>query len=133
MKLDRGDVEADAEYYRAHFSKAILRQDQLETVVGRLRAHFMPEDIVKARAIEERLYAQTWRQAADYGLLARLPKLNLPTLVIHGDRDFIPLQCAKNIVQAVPGSRLVVLRDCGHFASLERPAEVVEAITRFLA
>ena len=128
----RGDIEAEAEYYRAHFSKALFRSDQVETVVRRLRAHFTPDDIVKARAIEERLHAQTWRQAAEHGPLARLPMLRAPTLVIHGDNDFIPLQCAKNVAQALPGARLVVLPDCGHFAFLERPAEVFAAITRFL-
>ena len=54
-----GDVEADAEYYRAHFSRALRQSDHLATVVRRLRSHFTPEDIVKARALEDRLYAQT--------------------------------------------------------------------------
>ena len=56
-----GDIETDARYYRAHFSKTLRRSDQLESIVRRLRSHFTPQDIVKARAIEERLYSQTWR------------------------------------------------------------------------
>ena len=54
-----GDVEMDTEYYRAHFGKALIRTDQLESVVRRLRSHFTPNDIVKARAIEDSLYAET--------------------------------------------------------------------------
>jgi pimeloyl-ACP methyl ester carboxylesterase len=126
-----GDIEADAEYYRAHFSKAFRRPDQLENVVRRLRSHFTPEDIVKARAIEDRLYAQTWL-AFDYDVLARLRKLNVPTLIIHSDHDFIPLECARNVADAMSGSRLVVLSDCGHFAFLERRAEVFDAIVDFV-
>jgi proline iminopeptidase len=125
-----GDIELDAEYYRAHFSKTLRRPDQLESIVRRLRSHFMPEDIVKARAIEDRLYAQTWL-LPDYDVLARLRKLNVPTLIIHGDHDLVPLECAKNVADAVSGSRLVVLSDCGHFAFLERPAEVLDAIVEF--
>jgi pimeloyl-ACP methyl ester carboxylesterase len=33
----------------------------------------------------------------------------------------------------MPHARLVVLRDCGHFAYLERPEEVREQATTFLA
>ena len=126
-----GDIETEAEYYRAHFGNTLRRPEHLEGVVRRLRSHFTPEDILKARAIEDRLYAQTWL-SPDYDLVARLRKLKVPTLLIHGDNDFIPLECASNIAEAVPGSRLVVLSDCGHFAYLERPAEVRTAIVHFL-
>ena len=127
-----GDIEMDAEYYRAHFSKALRRPDQLETIVRGLRSHFKPEDIVKAREIEGRLYAQTWL-SRDYDLLVRLRNLNLPTLIVHGDHDFVPLECARNIAEAVSGSRLVVLSDCGHFAYLERPAAVLDTIVDFFS
>lgn len=130
-KFADGDIETEADYYRAHFSRALHQPDHLEQVVGRLRAHFTPEDIVKARAIESRLYAETWL-SPDYDLLARCRKLKVPTLIIHGDHDLIPLECAGNIAEAVPGSRLVVLSECGHFSYLERPAEVVGAIVDFL-
>ena len=125
-----GDIQAEAEYYRAHFSKALRRSDALEAVVRRLRSHFTPEDILKARAIEDRLYAQTW-MSHEYNLLAKLRELKAPTLVIHGDHDLVPLECANNVAEAIPGSRIVVLRECGHFAYLERPAEVLSAIIDF--
>jgi pimeloyl-ACP methyl ester carboxylesterase len=112
------DVEADAEYYRAPFTRALRRSDHLATVVRRLRSHFTPEAIVKARAIEDRLYAQTWL-SREYDLLVRLRRLNAPTLVIHGDHDLVPLECARNVADAISGSRLVVLIECGHFACLE--------------
>jgi proline iminopeptidase len=128
----RGDISTEAEYYRAHFSKALFRPDHAEIVVRRLRAHFLPEDILKARAIEDRLYSET-TLSPGYDPTPRLRKLMIPTLVIHGDHDLIPLQCATNVAEAVPGARLVVLRDCGHFAFLERPAEVCAAITGFVA
>jgi proline iminopeptidase len=127
-----GHIETEAEYYRAHFSSALRRPDHLESIVRRLRSHFTPEDIVKARAIENRLYAETWL-SLEYDLLGRLRELKVPMLVIHGDRDLVPVECASNIAAAASGSRLVVLGDCGHFAYLERPAEVRDAIVHFLA
>jgi proline iminopeptidase len=126
-----GDVAMDTEYYRAHFGKALSRPDQLESVVRRLRSHFTPNDIVKARAIEDRLCAETWL-SPEYDVLARLRKTQVQALIIHGDNDVIPLQCATHVAEALSGSRLVVLRGCGHFAYLERPAEVLDAIVNFV-
>ena len=125
-----GDIETDARYYRAHFSKTLRRSDQLESIVRRLRSHFTPQDIVKARAIEERLYSQTWR-SPQYDVSARLRHLKVPTLIINGDYDLIPLECAKNVADALPRAGLVVLGECGHFSYLERPSEVLGAIAEF--
>lgn len=127
-----GDIETDLEYYRLHFSATVRRPDQLESIVQRLRTHFTPQDILKARDIEDRLYAQTWR-SRDYDLLGRLGEAKIPALVIHGDRDLVPLDCAKHVAEAVPGSRFVVLGDCGHFSYLERPGDVSHAIADFLS
>jgi len=127
----RGDVEVEAEYYRTHFGAALRRPDHLERIVCRLRSHFTLEDILKARAIEDRLYAQTW-SLPEYDLLPRLRTLAAPALVIHGDHDLVPLDCARHVAEALAGSQLVVLNDCGHFCYLERPAEVLGAIVDFL-
>jgi proline iminopeptidase len=126
-----GDIDADAEYYRIHFRPALRRREHVDRVVERLRAAFRPDGIVAARAIEESLYAQTWSRA-DYDLIPRLRDLRVPTLVIHGDHDFVPVDIARHIASAIPGARLLVLGDCGHFAYLEQPDLVRVAMTNFL-
>jgi pimeloyl-ACP methyl ester carboxylesterase len=68
----------------------------------------------------------------EYDLLTKLRRLKTPTLVIHGDHDLVPLECAMNVAEAVSGARLVVL-ECGHFAYLERPAEVLNAIADYFS
>ena len=126
-----GDIPTEAEYYRAHYQRAVWRQEHIEQIVPRLRAHFAPEDILKARAIEERLYEQTWRRP-EYDLTDRLTHFTGPILVLHGKQDFMPLACATNISAASPTARLVVIEECGHFAYLERPEAVREAVASFL-
>jgi proline iminopeptidase len=128
----QGDIETEAEYYRIHYGATVRRSDQLESIVRRLRTDFTPEDILKARAIEQSLYAQTWF-ADGYDLIPRLRQLKLPTLVIHSDYDFVPLQCARNVADAMAASRLVVLNDCGHFSYVESPAEVHRGIVGFVS
>ncbi|HEU0202268.1 MAG TPA: hypothetical protein VFR86_17795 [Burkholderiaceae bacterium] len=84
-----GDIATEAEYYRGRFSTALRRPEDVESIVRRLRIDFTPAGIAKARAIEARLYAQTW-QAPGYDLLPKLRHCNVPAVIIHGEHDFIP-------------------------------------------
>jgi hypothetical protein len=130
-RYQSGELGTDVEYYRIHFRRGLPRPEHLERVVPRLRIGMTPEGIRKSRAIEERLYEQTWPRD-DYDLLPRLSRLRVPTLLLHGDLDLVPVECAEHIARAIPGARLVVLKECGHFAYLERPDEVREALTALL-
>ena len=65
-------------------------------------------------------------------LLDALARLRIPTLVIHGEHDIIPVACAARIARAIPGARLVLLKECGHFSYLERPEEVRREIGGFM-
>lgn len=125
-----GDLEADAVYYRVHFRAAIRHAEQLEQLVARLRANQTPEGILKARAIEQRLYEQTWL-GHDYNLLLKLAQLGMPTLVLHGEDDFVPVACAAHIAQAIPEARLIVLPACGHFSYLECPEAAHQTVRDF--
>jgi pimeloyl-ACP methyl ester carboxylesterase len=66
---------------------------------------------------------ETWL-SDQYDLLPKLEILRIPTLVIYGDHDFIPAECAAHIARAIPKAHLVTLKDCGHFSYLECPDAV---------
>ena len=122
-----GNLEAEVDYYTLHFRVAIRDPERVEQVVQRLRAHFTEEGVLTARAIGQRLYDETWGSEG-YDLVPRLRALDVPTLVLHGDHDFIPVAVAARIAEAIPSARLVVLEDCGHFAYLEAPDDFCEHV-----
>jgi proline iminopeptidase len=130
-QFEIGDLETDAEYHRLHLQAALRKPEHLEKVVNSLRLNFTSEGIRKARAIENRLYNETW-ESSQYSLLPKLRQLGIPTLVIHGEYDFIPVACAKHIAQSLPRARFVVLEECGHFSYLECPDDVHKEITDFM-
>jgi pimeloyl-ACP methyl ester carboxylesterase len=61
-----------------------------------------------------------------------LPRLEIPTTVIAGDKDRLtPAAHARRIAEALPQlERLMVLEQTGHMAPLERHREVTEEIVR---
>jgi proline iminopeptidase len=74
--------------------------------------------------------SDTW-SSPEYDLLPKLKSLRIPTLIIHGQHDFLPVSTAAHIAQAIPNARMVTLKDCGHFSYLECPAAVHEHYRRF--
>ena len=66
-------------------------------------------------------------------LLSPLRDLGVPTLVLHGEDDHLPLAVATHTADALPRARLVVLPECAHFAVLEQPEAVAREVTALLA
>jgi pimeloyl-ACP methyl ester carboxylesterase len=58
---------------------------------------------------------------------------NVPFLIIWGALDkVIPVQHGRRAHQQVPGSRLEVFPESGHFPQLDEPERFVETLTRFI-
>jgi len=64
---------------------------------------------------------------------AQLPTLHVPTLIVHGDYDPIPLASSQYLQQHIPGSQIVVVPHSGHFPFIEQPEQFVAALRTFLS
>ena len=63
-----------------------------------------------------------------------LPGLNVPTLLVYGDKDVrAPLTVAEDLEAAISGSMLVVLPDTGHLCNIEAPDDFNRAVRNFLS
>jgi pimeloyl-ACP methyl ester carboxylesterase len=62
-----------------------------------------------------------------------LPNIDVPTLLVYGDRDVrAPLTVADALQAAISGSSLVVLPDAGHVCNVEAPDKFNVAVRDFL-
>lgn len=63
----------------------------------------------------------------------RLPEIQAPTLIVHGDRDIlIPVENAYILADRIPGARLHVIHGAGHGYPAQDPAGAHQVITEFL-
>jgi pimeloyl-ACP methyl ester carboxylesterase len=63
----------------------------------------------------------------------RLPEIEAPTLVVHGDDDgLVPVRDAEEFARLIPDSRLLVFEDTAHMPMLERPAPFNRALLDFI-
>jgi proline iminopeptidase len=125
------DLEARTDYYRIYFRSTLRSPELLDQLMENLQVGWAKEGIVKAEAIGDQLCHETY-ESTGYNLLPALTQLRIPTLIVHGDYDFVPIACATHIAEAIPVARLMVLRDCGHFSYIERPDAVRTALDDFV-
>jgi pimeloyl-ACP methyl ester carboxylesterase len=62
-----------------------------------------------------------------------LSAIACPTLVLVGEQDRgTPPELAQEIAATIAGSRLVVVRGCGHLSTIERPQAVTKALVDWM-
>jgi pimeloyl-ACP methyl ester carboxylesterase len=60
-------------------------------------------------------------------------RIDRPTLLVTGDEDVVaPPQAVRMMGERITGSRVEVLRGCGHWTPVEKPDECVGLLQRFL-
>ena len=66
-------------------------------------------------------------------LIHLLPRVEVPTLVLWGERDrIIPVSAGKRISTAMPNARLEVIAGAGHLPHIEKPQEVIPLLQRHM-
>lgn len=95
-------------------------------------------------------YMQPWLgatgQAAFYRQIAQMDqrytdevvplyaKVRCPTLVLWGEDDqWIPVECGRQLQQAIPGAALRVIAEAGHLVQEDAPEAIVAALLGFLS
>lgn len=76
---------------------------------------------------------ETYLKVASEDLSGYLPKISQPTLIIWGDNDKdTPLVFAKTMNEKIKNSKVVVLKEAGHFSFLDKPKEFLNELTKFI-
>ncbi|QHS27204.1 proline iminopeptidase-family hydrolase [Piscirickettsia salmonis] len=68
----------------------------------------------------------------NYDRTEELKKVNTPILVIHGEYDYIVVECAIHARDNLINAELVVLHDCSHDPFFEKPELYHQAVWHFL-
>jgi pimeloyl-ACP methyl ester carboxylesterase len=122
--------------------KQLYRRSELRRHLVRVMS--TPE-LLDERAVDvywDRLGREGGREAA-YAMLQqmtrldplreRLRALDLPTLVVWGDRDaLMPVETGEQLAGLIAGARLAVVEGCGHAVPEERPEVLVELVREHL-
>jgi len=92
----------------------------------------MPEVSAKSGANVLEIMSKTSWLIPDTNLFPQLKKITVPTLIIHGKEDIVPLWTAEEIKKAIPHAQIASIEKCGHFPYIEKPDQMFSQIRYFL-
>jgi len=107
------------------------RQRAFELSVAGYFAHPERSANLTPFRVTGRVQQSTWASVNGDAVRAALPTVQVPTLVVHGDHDPIPLASARATAAAL-GAPLVELADCGHVPYVEQPEALYRALVDFV-
>lgn len=97
--------------------------------IGRVDARF---DSFNAPAARESAYAVMQALLDTRAVVARVPRVHVPTLVVWGrDDKLLPFSHAQRLAREIPGAKLEIM-SAGHSPPEERPEDFVRVVTHFL-
>jgi pimeloyl-ACP methyl ester carboxylesterase len=89
-------------------------------------------DVFNTPSARESAHAMLRATRDTRAIVARLPRITVPTLVLWGHEDRIfPVESGRRLAREIRGARLEIL-DAGHVPHEERPREFLAATTEFL-
>jgi proline iminopeptidase len=119
---ESGTRERDPEAYRQ-------RAFEL-SVAGYFSDPRNAKDLTPFRVVA-RVQQSVWESLGDFDLIGELRGMKIPSIIVHGRDDPIPLVSSSEAARALE-TRLVVLDACGHVPYVEQPASLFAAIDPFL-
>lgn len=115
--------ESDPEQYRH-------RRFEL-SVAGYFADPNRARDLTPFRVIG-RIQQSVWNSLGEFDLTDELRGIEAPTLVIHSKQDPIPLESSRDVADALPNGRLVIIEGSGHVPYVEQPERLFDSIASFL-
>ena len=140
----RGQNEAERAIRRAHIRLA--DEGHFEVVLGLQMGRFIPAYMLPDKALVDAVMTMCGeigveiykRQEALAAIRVDrrpdLPKIKCPTIVVCGRDDAaLPLFLSEEIAAAIKGSKLIVIEQCGHLTTMEKPEETTAILRRWLS
>lgn len=118
---------------------AVLVEQVLPALLGETSTRTRPDVVARVRGLVEQAppSAAAWAQRAMAARPASfdvLAGVDVPALVVVGDEDALsPVDDAREMADALPHGRLVVLEGAGHLTAVEDPAAFWGAVRSFVA
>jgi pimeloyl-ACP methyl ester carboxylesterase len=99
-----------------------------------LRREDLEAYLADASEVDPEVFVRMLAAAAEHDATDHLPDVDVPTLVVAGDKDtWTPIAQSRAMVRAIPGSEMLLLPAGTHIGPLEHPELLQLRVEKFLA
>jgi proline iminopeptidase len=121
------DLAACREYYELWFTPFFGTRAAASRMKGNVCAG--SSESLKNKPNVDRF---TFASLGNWNWLTSLSRVPVPTLIIQGQLDPLPIEDARRWAAAMPNARLLELKGVGHFPYVEAPEAFYAAVDQFL-
>jgi len=121
-----GEMKTTENYNRIIFSTYCHRPKKADL----LNLKMSPEVFLNGQKVYQKFFESLLSKP--FSLYESLGKVKVPTLILHGDDDIVPLSVAERLHKTIPHSEYRLIKECGHFPYVEKPEEFFGIVQRFL-
>jgi proline iminopeptidase len=138
-EFNRRQQSPDIQMLRAELAASGLKEREPATyrqrafelgVAGYFSNPRKASDLTPFRVVA-RVQQSVWESLGDFDLIRDLEGVRIPSIIVHGRDDPIPLASSVEAARAL-GTDLVVLDECGHVPYVEQPEGLFAALDPFL-
>lgn len=131
--VKRMRAELDASGLAERDSAAYWQRRFVLSVAGYFKDPGEARDVTPF-VVQEQARQATWASLKGHGpeLRRRVATLRVPTLILHGRYDPIPMEWAEELAELMPDARLVVLEESGHLPYVEQADRTFAELREFL-
>lgn len=122
----KGDPATFAYYYRIIFSRFCKDPSRADELNLNMTQKSALNGVKVRELIGKNLFSKP------YNLHGKLKNLKIPSMIIQGDSDLIPISVGRNLHNSLQGSRWALIENSGHFPYVENPAELFYNLKDFL-
>ncbi len=125
--------------YKNIFSKSEAELRQLNEEFGKFWSLVYPESgLTMPEEIADKtggwvVHAINFSMGQKHDYREAMGKITCPTLILHGEKDLIPLQASVVYQNLIKGSILKIIEDAGHFPFEENPDAFTHTFWEFLS
>lgn len=118
-----GNLESYVRLFKLSFKPSFYFRNSLEKM-----KLILPADFLAKRRI---LFFMS-KELSAYDFYNNLKSITCPVLVIHGAYDGMPLELSQKIQHHILNSKLIIIKDAGHFPFIDKPKKYTAVVGQFL-
>jgi len=117
--------EAMSKFFRILFRGTFANKK----LADELTLTFPPDQAARSKMMS---YLSKDTTIATYDIHPKLAVIKCQALIVGADYDQVPPEANERIHQSIKNSKLVVLKECGHFPYIEQPKEFFSTVRNFV-
>jgi len=91
------------------------------------------EELARASKVDKSIASECWKELTEnYDVRDKVSEIEVPTLVIVGEKDNVNLEASRYLNREIKGSELRIIPDSGHTVMIEKPQEFNQILEEFI-